>query len=152
MYSNWKAISWHEPVFAWIDIYSSSGLAERWKQRPYRRTEKIPWISRNAVPHVDRIETLQSKTRLVELQLFVKRTIDSRNVALPKWKKKEKRRWKKKKERKGEKRRIMVNNLTKAKEMYKIRFATVRRSRQRRRSKSLRNERETKVVRLVRTR
>lgn len=46
----------------------------------------------------------------------------------------------------------MVNNLTKAKEMYKIRFATVRRSRQRRRSKSLRNERETKVVRLVRTR
>lgn len=154
MYSNWKAISWHEPVFAWIDIYSSSGLAERWKQRPYRRTEKIPWISRNAVPHVDRIETLQSKTRLVELQLFVKRTIDSRNVALPKWEKKKKKEdeKKKKKERKGEKRRIMVNNLTKAKEMYKIRFATVRRSRQRRRSKSLRNERETKVVRLVRTR
>lgn len=57
-----------------------------------------------------------------------------------------------KKKGKGKKRRIMVNNLTKAKEMYKIRFATVRRSRQRRRSKSLRNERETKVVRLVRTR
>lgn len=85
MYSNWEAISWHEPVFAWVDIYSSSGLAERWKQLgPYRRTEKIPWISRNAVPRVDRIETLQSKTRLVELQPFVKRTIDSRNVALPK--------------------------------------------------------------------
>lgn len=58
---------------------------------------------------------------------------------------------KKRKKREEEKNKT-VNNLTKAKEMYKIRFATVRRSRQRRRSKSLRNERETKVVRLVRTR